>query len=168
MSMRLRILLTLATLLLLPVYSSVAGAETGTTLRISVSPVSGPQETAIAVIGTGAQVGTPVQVMIASDGNTGAGALTVVQVDPDSSGNFAATVVVPADALDGRHAVRAEQRTAQGALHQYYWATFTVGNVLIPETGGLRQGTSLTVTAVLAALVVALMLFHGTRLAVKG
>jgi len=165
--MRLRILLTLATLLLLPAYASVAGAETGTTLRISVSPVSGPQETANAVTGTGAQMGTPVQVMIASDGNTGAGALTVVQVDPDSSGNFAATIVVPADALDGRRAVRAEQRTAQGSLHQYYWATFTVGNVLIPETGGL-QGTSLTVTAVLAALVVALMLFHGTRLAVEG
>ena len=167
MSMRLRILLTLTTLLLLPVYSSVAGAETGTTLRISVSPVSGPQETAVAVTGTGAQVGTPVQVMIASDGNTGAGALTEVQVDPDSSGNFAATIVVPADALDGRRAVRAEQRTAQGSLHQYYWATFTVGNVLIPETGGLR-GTSLTVTAVLAALLVAWMLFQGTRLAVKG
>ena len=167
MSMRLRILLTLATLLLLPAYSSVAGAETGTTLRISISPVSGPQETAIAVIGTGAQVGTPVQVMIASDGNTGAGELKVVQVDPDSNGDFAATIVVPADALDRRHAVRAEQRTAQGSLLQYNWTTFTVGNVLIPETGGL-QGTSLTVTAVLAALVVALMLFHGTRLAVKG
>lgn len=167
MSIRLRIVLTLVTLLLLPVYSSVAGAETGTTLRISVSPVSGPQETAVAVTGTGAQVGTPVQVMIASDGNTGAGALTVVQVDPDSSGNFAATIVVPADALDRRYAVRAEQRTAQGSLHQYYWATFTVGNVLIPETGGL-QGTSLTLTAVLAALLVSLMLFQGTRLAVKG
>ena len=167
MSIRLRIVLTLVTLLLLPIYSSVAGAETGTTLRISVSPVSGPQETAVAVTGTGAQVGTPVQVMIASDGNTGAGALTVVQVDPDSSGNFAATIVVPADALDRRYAVRAEQRTAQGSLHQYYWATFTVGNVLIPETGGL-QGTSLTVTAVLAALLVASMLFQGARLAVKG
>ena len=142
-------------------------AETGTTLRISIGPVSGPQETAIAVTGTGAQVGTPVQVMIASDGNTGAGALTVVQVDPDSSGDFAATIVVPADALDGRRAIRAEQRTAQGSLHQYYWAAFTVGNVLIPETGGL-QGTSLTVTAVLAALLVASMLFQGARLAVKG
>ncbi len=167
MSMRLRIVLTLATLLLLPVYSSVAGAETGTTLRISISPVSGPQETAIAVTGAGAQVGTPVQVMIASDGNTGAGALTVVQVDPDSSGDFTATIVGPADALDGRYSVRVEQRTAQGSLLQYYWASFTVGNVLIPETGGL-QGTSLTVTAVLAALLVALMFFHGTRLAVKG
>ena len=167
MSMRLRIVLTLATLLLLPAYSSMAGAETGTTLRISISPVSGPQETAIAVTGTGAQVGTPVRVMIASDGNTGAGALTVVQVDPDSTGNFAATVVVPTDALDGRRAVRAEQRTDQGSLHQYYWATFTVGNGMIPETGGL-QGTSLTVTAVLAVLLVALMFFQGTRLAVKG
>ena len=167
MSMRLRIVLTLATLLLLPVYSSVAGAETGTSLRISVSPVSGPQETAIAVTGTGAQVSTPGQVMMASDGDTGAGALTVVQVDPDSSGNFAATIVVPADALDGRYAVRVEQRTAQGSLLQYYWASFSVGNVLIPETGGL-QGTYLTVTAVLAALLVALMFFQGTRLAVKG
>ncbi len=127
MSMRLRLVLTLATLLLLPVYSSVAGAETGTTLRISVSPVSGPQETAIAVTGTGAQVGTPVQVMIASDGNTGAGALTAVQVDPDSNSNFAATIVVPADARDGRYSVRVEQRTAQGSLLQYYWASFTVG-----------------------------------------
>ena len=105
--------------------------------------------------------------MIASDGNTGAGALTAVQVDPDSNSNFAATIVVPADARDGRYSVRVEQRTAQGSLLQYYWASFTVGSVLIPETGGV-QGTSLTVTAVLAALVVALMLFQGTRLAVKG
>jgi hypothetical protein len=162
MSLNVRILLTLAVLLLLPAYAATAGAE-GITLRISISPSSGPQGTDIAVTGEGAQVG---QVMIASNGDTGEGALAIVQVDPDASGRFAATIKVPPGAVDGRYAVRAEQRSAQGGLLQYYWASFGVGPVLSGISGGLR-GVSLTLTATLAAILVGLMAFQGVRLALR-
>jgi hypothetical protein len=165
MSLNVRILLTLAVLLLLPAYAATAGAE-GITLRISISPSSGPQGTDIAVTGEGAQVGIPVQVMIASNGETGEGALAIVQVDPDASGRFAATIKVPPGAVDGRYAVRAEQRSAQGGLLQYYWASFGVGPVLSGISGGLR-GVSLTLTATLAAILVGLMAFQGVRLALR-
>ena len=82
MSLQVRILLTVLALLLLPVYSVVAGAEE-TAIRISISPTSGPVETSIAVTGVGANPDYPVQVMLAANGETGAGAVTVVQVDPD-------------------------------------------------------------------------------------
>jgi len=165
MSIRMRILLTVLALMLLPAYSAVAGAE-GTALQININPISGPQGTNIAVTGTGAQVNLPVQVMLVIDGETGEGAVTVVQVDPDANGGFAANLVVPADLVDGRYALRAEQRTLQGSLLQYYWVTFTVGNVLIPETGGL-PGTTMTITAILAALLVSLLLFQGSRLVLR-
>ena len=165
MSLKVRILLTLAVLLLLPAYAATVGAE-GITLRINIAPSSGPQDTGIAVTGEGAQAGMPVQVMIAGNGETGDGALAVVQVDPDASGRFAATVTVPADAVDGRYAVRAEQRNAQGAVLQYYWAGFSVSPVLSPISGGLRE-VSLTLTSALAAILVGLMAFQGIRLALR-
>lgn len=165
MSLKVRILLTLAALLLLPVYSAMAGEEL-TALRITISSASGPQGTQIAVTGQGAKVGVPVQVMIAANGDTGKGALAVVQVDPDAGGNFAATLTVPADAVDGRYAVRAEQRNPQGSLLQYSWIGYSVGPILNPATGGLRE-TSLTLAAVLAALLVGLMAFQGMRLALR-
>jgi len=162
MSLWTRILLTMLVLMLLPGYAAVAGAE-GTTLQINISPITGPSGTNIAVTGTGAQADLPVQVMLVSDGETGDGAITVVQVDPDTNGGFAANLVVPANAVDGRYAVRAEQRSLQGTLLQFYWVSFSVGDVLIPETGGL-PGTTFTLTAILAALLVLGLIFQGTRL----
>lgn len=165
MSLRVRILLTLAALLLLPAYSAVA-SDDGSMFHFSVSPLSGPQNTPITVSGQGALAGLPVQVMLAVNGETGDGALTVVQVDPDPGGNFTAVVTVPATATDGRYAVRAEQRDIQGTLLRYYWAGFTVGPVLNPTTGGLRE-TSLALAAILAALLVGMMAFQGMRLALR-
>ena len=162
MSLWTRILLTALVLMLLPAYAAVAGAQ-GTGLQISISPITGPGGTNIAVTGTGAQVDLPIQVMLVTSGETGDGALTVVQVDPDVNGGFAANLVVPASTADGRYAVRAEQRSLQGSLLQFYWVSFSVGDVLIPETGGL-PGTTLTITAILAALLVLGLLFQGTRL----
>jgi len=165
MSLKVRFLLTLAALLLLPAYSALAGEELNA-LSINISPTSGPQSTQIAVTGQGANPALPIQVMIVTNGDTGEGALTVVQVDPDASGNFAATVAVPVGATDGRYAVRAEQRSAQGGLLQFAWVGFSVGLILNPATGGLRE-TSLTLTAILAALLVSLMAFQGMRLALR-
>lgn len=165
MSLRLRILLSVLVLMLLPGYAALAGAE-GTTLQISISPISGPGGTNIAVTGTGAESNLPVQVMLVTNGETGDGAVTVVQVDPDANGGFAANLVVPAATADGRYAVRAEQRSVQGSLLQYYWVSFTIGDVLIPETGALPS-TTLTITAVLAALLVSGLLFQGTRLVLR-
>jgi hypothetical protein len=165
MSLQVRILLTLAALVLLPVYSAVASGEVGA-FQFTINPASGPQSTAITVTGQGALAGLPVQVMLAVNGETGDGALTVVQVDPDAGGNFSAVVVVPANTSDGRYAVRAEQRDIQGTLLRYYWAGFTVGPILNPTTGGLRE-TSLALAAVLAALLVGMMAFQGMRLALR-
>ena len=165
MFLKVRILLTLAALLLLPVYSAVAGEE-DVALRFTVSPASGPQSTPITVTGQGSLVGLPVQVMLATNGETGDGALTVVQVDPDASGSFSAALTVPADAVDGRYAVRAEQRDTQGTLLRYYWVGFSVGPILNPTTGGVRE-TTLTLTAILAALLVGMMAFQGVRLALR-
>jgi hypothetical protein len=165
MSLTVRILLTLAVLLLLPAYAATAGAQ-GVTMQISVTPSSGPPGTDIGVSGVGAQLGVPVQVILTTDGESGAGALAVVQVDPDASGRFAAVIRVPAGAVDGRYAVRAEQRNIQGGLLQYYWANFSVGPLLTGISGGLRE-VSLTLTAALAAILVGLMAFQGIRLALR-
>jgi len=161
-------MLTLAALLLLPTYSVLAGSDT--TIRISISPTGGPPNTNIAVTGEGAEVGIPVQVKIVTDGDTGAGALSVVQVDPDSNGAFAVTIAVPSDVPDGEYAIRAEQRSAdaQGAVLQYYWVTFRVGTgtgTVLPVGGG--PGSSLTITEALAALLIGLTVFQGTRMALK-
>ena len=165
MSLRVRILLTVAALLLLPVYSATAGDD-ATPLRITISPMGGPHSSQITVAGLGAQVGVPVQVMITADGNAGEGALTAIQVDPAASGGFAAAITVPADATAGRYAVRAEQRNAQGAVLQYYWVGLRVGSVLNPATGALPE-TALTLTAILATLLMGLMAFQGVRLALR-
>jgi len=165
MSLKLRVLLTLAVLALLPAYSALASGEV-TALSFTINPTGGPQGTPITVSGQGAQVGLPVQVMLVVDGETGAGALALVQTMPDANGNFTATLTVPAEAAAGRYAVRAEQRNAQGGLVQYYWISFSVGPILSPVTGGLR-GSSLTLAGVLAAILVGLITFQGVRLALR-
>jgi hypothetical protein len=105
--------------------------------------------------------------MLATNGETGEGALTVVQVDPDAGGNFTAVVTVPADTPAGRYAVRAEQRIPDiGRV--YWWAGFTVGTttILIPTTGGVREA-SFALAGILAALLVGMMAFQGVRLALR-
>jgi hypothetical protein len=59
---------------------------------------------------------------------------------------------------------RAEQRNQGGGLIHYYWVGFQVGggNALLPVTGTL-PGTSVTVTAALAALLVIVLAIQGTR-----
>lgn len=165
MSLTVRIVLTLIVLALLPAYSVLASGEV-TGLSFTINPSGGPQGTPVTVSGQGAQAGLPVQVMLVTDGETGAGALAFVQAMPDANGNFTATLTVPAEATAGRYAVRAEQRDAQGALVQYYWITFNVGPTLVPVTGGW-QSNSLTLAGALAALLVGLIAFQGVRLALR-
>jgi hypothetical protein len=161
MSLRIRILLTIAALLLLPTYSALAGSD-DTSIRISISPTGGPAETNIAVTGTGAQPDMPVQIMFTTNGDTDEGALNVWQIDPESSGDFAATITVPPGTSSGAYAVRAVQHSLSGGVVQYYWVSFQIGDVLVPETGGVPD-TSLTVSAILAALLVGLLVFQGAR-----
>lgn len=167
MSLRVRVLLTLAALLLLPVYSAVA-SDGGVGFRIAVSPSSGPPGTPITVTGQGALVGLPVQVMLVVNGQTGEGALTVAQVEPDASGNFTAVVTVPADTPSGRYAVRAEQRDIHGMGLVFWWAGFTVGTttILIPTTGGVPEASS-GLAVILAALLVGMMAFQGVHRALR-
>ena len=155
------------TLLLLVTSSALAGGEE-TTLRITISPVSGDPGTDIAVTGEGARAGIPVKVMIVTNGDTGEGAIAEVEVDPAEDGTFSATIVVPEGTADGSYAVRAEQRNQGGGLIHYWWVGFQVGGgeALLPETGTL-PGTSITVTAALAALLVAGLVAQGVRRALR-
>ena len=162
MSLRLRIGLTLVALLLLPVYSAVAGFNASASLLFTISPAGGEPGTSVTVSGSGAVYGLPVQVMLATNGETGEGALAVVQVDPNVDGTFTASLTVPAGIAYGRYAVRAEQRDLAGSLIQYYWVSFQVGGAYLPPTGGL-SGVSLTISAVLAALLVSMLVLQGFR-----
>lgn len=168
MSLRVAITLTLAVILLLPITTALAGGETDTTLRITISPINGDPGTDIAVTGEGAKSGIPVKVMIVTNGDTGEGVIAEVQVDPAEDGTFSVTISVPDDTADGNYAVRAEQRNEGGGLIHYWWVGFQVGNgnALLPVTGTL-PGTSITVTAALAALLVAVLAVQGVRRALR-
>lgn len=168
MFLRAVIAVTLIAILLIPVSPAIAGGETDTTLRITISPINGDPGTDIAVTGEGAKAGTPVKVMIVTNGDTGQGAIAEVQVDPADDGTFSATVVVPDGTADGSYAVRAEQRNQGGGLIQYWWVGFQVGggDALLPVTGTL-PGTSIAITAVLAALLVAGLAVQGVRRALR-
>lgn len=167
MSLRVMVTLTLAAVLLLPVATALAG-EGETTLRITISPVSGEPGTSIAVTGQGAKAGIPVKVMIVTNGDTGEGAIAEVQVDPAADGTFSATIKLPAGTADGSYAVRAEQRNKRGGLIHYWWVGFQVGSgsALLPVTGTL-PGTSITVTTALAALLVIALVVQGVRRALR-
>jgi len=157
-------IIILAIVLLLPTSSAFAGGETDATIRITISPINGDPGTDIAVTGEGAKPGILVQVMIVSNGDTGQGEIAKVEVTPAEDGAFSATVTVPEGTSDGSYAVRAEQRNQGGGLIHYYWVGFQVGggNALLPVTGTL-PGTSITITAALAALLVIVMAVQGTR-----
>ncbi len=164
MSLRVMATLILAAMLLLPVSTALAGGEGETTLRITISPVSGEPGTSIAVTGQGAKAGIPVKVMIVTNGDTGEGAIAEVQVDPAADGTFSATIKLPEGTADGSYAVRAEQRNKSGGLIHYWWVGFQVGSgsALLPVTGTL-PGTSITVTTALAALLVIALAVQGVR-----
>ena len=168
MSVRVVAAVALSILLLLPASTAWAGGGTGPTLRIAISPISGEPGTEIAVTGEGAKPGTPVQVMIVANGDTGEGEIARVEVLTAENGAFSATIIVPEGTADGNYAVRAEQRNQNGGLIHYWWAGFQVGggNALLPVTGTL-PGTSITVTAALGALLVAALAFQGTRRALR-
>jgi len=85
MSFRVVVALALVAMLL-PAAIAFAGGETEATLRITISPVNGDPGTAIAVTGEGARVGTLVQVLIASNGNTGGGEIARVEATPAEDG----------------------------------------------------------------------------------
>ncbi len=164
MSFRDVIAITLIAMLLVPVSTALAGGEKQATLRIAISPINGDPGTDIAVTGEGAKAGVPVKVLIVTNGGTGAGVIQEVEVSPKEGGTFEATIVVPEGTKDGSYAVRAEQRNEDGGLIHYYWVGFQVGSgdALLPVTGTL-PGTSITVTAALAALLVIVLAVQGTR-----
>ncbi|GAB4540299.1 MAG: hypothetical protein Kow0063_29950 [Anaerolineae bacterium] len=168
MSIRIVIAIMLAALLLMPASVVVAGGETDATIRITISPVNGDPGTDIAVTGEGARAGIPVQVMIVANGDTGEGEIARVEVTPAEDGTFSATIEVPEGTADGSYAVRAEQRNEGGGLIHYWWVGFQVGggDALLPETGTL-PGTSITITAILAALLVSVLIFQGIRRALR-
>jgi len=168
MSFRAAVGITLVALLVVPISTALAGGETETTLRITISPINGDPGTDIAVTGEGAQAGIPVKVMIVTNGDTGEGPIADASVNPAADGKFSATVKVPQGTKDGNYAVRAEQRSQKGSLIHYWWVGFQVGggNALLPVTGTL-PGTAVTITAALGALLVAALAVQGVRRALR-
>ena len=165
---RLVLAVTLVMVLSVPVSVALAGGETEPTLRISISPINGDPGTDIAVTGQGAQPDISVKVMMVENGDSGEGVVNQVEVDPADSGTFSATITVPEGTGDGSYAVRAEQRNQSGAVIHYWWAGFQVGGggALLPVTGTL-PGTSITITAALAALLVVALVGQGVRRALR-
>lgn len=168
MSVRSIVAITLAATLLLPVSTVLAGGGEETTLRITISPINGDPGTDIAVTGEGARTEVPVKIMIATNGDTGEGVIAEMEVDPADDGTFSATITVPDGTADGSYAVRAEQRNQGGGLIHYWWVGFQVGggSALLPVTGTL-PGTSITITAALAALLVMVLMAQGVRRALR-
>lgn len=96
------------------------------TLRITISPRTGPPGTAINVTGEGAQTDKSVKVTFVTSGEGGI-SLAEVEVTPQANGTFTATITVPAGTGGGTYAVRAEQTNpATGNLIHYWWNSFTV------------------------------------------
>jgi hypothetical protein len=163
MSFRHLFAVALFVLLLFLAFGVAASGEADATLRITISPVNGDPGTEIAVTGEGARSGIPVKVMIVTNGDTGEGFIAEVEVDPAEDGAFSTNIAVPEGTADGSYAVRAEQRSDGGSLIHYWWVGFQVGGsaALLPVTGTL-PGTTVTITAALAALLVGGLLFQGT------
>jgi len=168
MFLRIVVVMTLLAVTLVPISPALAGGEKETTLRITISPINGDPGTDIAVTGEGAKAAIPVKVMIVTNGDTGEGSIANVSADPAADGKFSATVKVPEGTKDGNYAVRAEQRNQKGDLIHYWWVGFQVGggNALLPVTGTL-PGTSIAITAALAALLVVALAVQGVRRALR-
>jgi hypothetical protein len=144
------------------------------TIRITISKtLVGPSD-AISVTGSGAEPSVVVNVIIVPDPASGANALAAVEVMPDASGNFSATVTLPDTVETGRYAVRAEQPSGNGALvKQYYWVGICVNECtgetlgsMLPETGGpLPAGASIPL--ILSGLLVSVLAVRGMGRAVS-
>jgi hypothetical protein len=168
MAIRLVFVATLVLILCLTVPIALAGGETEPTLRITISPISGNPGTDISVTGEGARPNIPVKVMVVRNGDTGEGLINQVDVDPADNGTFSATIKVPEGTENGSYAVRAEQRNQAGGVIHFWWVGFQVGSggALLPVTG-ILPGTSITITAALAALLVVALIGQGVRRALR-
>lgn len=157
------LLVCLVALMTNPVFAG-EGDDLPRDIRITINPFSGNAGTTITVSGSGADPGQPVIVTLSLRPNTAEGALASTTVSAVKDGTFSATLSVPANIADGRYYVRGEQFTANGNVMQYYYNTFIVGAptevAMLPVTGTV-PGTSLTITATLALLLILSMTARG-------
>jgi hypothetical protein len=135
------IVLILALALALTMTNLAFAAPAGggeTTLRITISPRSGPIGTAITVTGTGAHPDKPVKVSFVVSGEDWGPPLATTDVTPNADGTFEVTITVPEGTADGTYAVRASQTNpSTGNLVHYWWNSFVVGEApTMPVSGG--------------------------------
>lgn len=135
------------------------------TLRITISTVTGAPGSDVTVQGTGANPDFKVTVTLAPQADSADGAFVTQTLSPKSDGTFETTLTVPEDMSEGHYFIRAEQFSDTGNVLQYYWNGFTVGavasaNALLPETGAV-PGTSLSITAMLALLLLGGLILRG-------
>jgi hypothetical protein len=146
------------------------GGSDNFTIAFTLSRTMVKPGDAIQVTGTGATSNVIVNVLIVPAPNSGANALTAVQVNPQADGSFSATVTVPATAQTGRYAVRAEQPAGNGQLvNQYGWVGICVNECTggslgsqLPETGGTLPGGAAAPLA-LSGLLVSILVVQGAR-----
>jgi len=144
-----------------------AGDEGTQTLRITISPVTGAPGTVIDITGTGAVADAAVVLTLSPQPESADGAFVTQKVSPAADGTFSATLIVPDDLAEGHYFIRAEQFSAAGKVLQYYWNGFIVSapvataGALLPETGTVMPGTSLSITVMLALLLLGGMILRG-------
>lgn len=147
--------------------TAFAGDGGTQTLRIAISPVTGAPGTVIDIAGSGATVDTRVVLTLSPQPDSADGAFVTQEVSPVADGTFSATLIVPNDLAEGHYFVRAEQFSATGNVLQYYWNGFivstpvTAAGALLPETGTVLPGTSLSITVMLALLLLGGMILRG-------
>jgi hypothetical protein len=113
-------------LFLTSVFLADGTIASGSTLRITIDPRTGPPGTAISVTGEGAQSDKSVRVAFATSGEGGT-SLAEVQVTPQADGTFTTAITVPDGTGGGTYVVLAEQTNpATGKLIHYWWNSFTV------------------------------------------
>lgn len=130
-------------------------------LRLTLDKLFVRPGEAIQVTGTGAIRDVAVNVLIVPFPASGANALTAVEVMPNATGFFSATVTVPDTTATGRYAVRAEQPPGHGALvTQYAWVGICVNactgqtlGSLLPDTGG-AEAKAATPAGILSGLLI--------------
>lgn len=163
MSLTFRILLTLVLLLLLPTFASVAGAR-DTNFQIAVNRFPDSSQPTLSVTGVGARADRPVDIQLVTFAEGPAPATPRVRVDPDGNGEFVAALSLPAYVVDGNHALRIEQHSADGRLLQSTHLALSA-DVEVGTPNGAESAPPAVIWAALLALLLPGALFQGGRLA---
>jgi len=119
------------------------GTYTVSRPTVSVSPVTGPRNSSMTITGAGWLPGATVTLTFDYTNTLGGTSSTAITTVPDSNGNIAAAMNVPADAKAAEHGIAAVDIKGNSAAG----AAFTVpGSIIAVNPAEGPVGTSVTVT----------------------